>query len=216
MRASVSGYFSNLWTSFLAEIQPILDWFTTLGTKMYELGANIIQGLMMGITNSINVLKTGVKGTADTIISGIRNFLGIHSPSRVMMEIGVMTTEGLAVGLEESQGRVQGVTQDLAETVLTPFSHTSYGSSPGAPFDPTSGAPAQTLPTPAWSPAQASPAAASFTGTHGSSAPFSPIINITMNGSESPSVAQDVAERVKLAIQEVFESASRRQGIAGG
>ncbi|MCU6794147.1 phage tail tape measure protein [Paenibacillus sp. WQ 127069] len=42
-----------------------------------------------------------------------------------------------------------------------------------------------------------------------------PVINVTVNGDSYESTAKDIAERIKEVIQEVFESASRRQGIAG-
>ncbi|TDF92164.1 phage tail tape measure protein [Paenibacillus piri] len=60
---------------------------------------------------------------------------------------------------------------------------------------------------------QAPPVATPAANAAGSNASFNPVINITMNG-DSPTAAQDIADRVKLAIQDVFESASRRQGIA--
>jgi hypothetical protein len=42
-----------------------------------------------------------------------------------------------------------------------------------------------------------------------------PVINVTVNGDSYESTAKDIAEKIKLVIQEVFESASRRQGFAG-
>ena len=44
-----------------------------------------------------------VKGVVNGAIDGAKKLLGIHSPSRVFMEIGQYTGEGMAVGLENTE-----------------------------------------------------------------------------------------------------------------
>lgn len=76
-----------------------------------EIGKDIIRGLI----NGIGSLKDSVQAKVEEIASGIpswaKKILGIHSPSRVMMEVGKWTGEGLAVGLERSTVRIAQSTE---------------------------------------------------------------------------------------------------------
>ncbi|MED4851201.1 tape measure protein [Caldifermentibacillus hisashii] len=47
---------------------------------LVKIGKNIIQGLIKGITGMASEAVNAVKGIADDIVSGVKNFLGIHSP----------------------------------------------------------------------------------------------------------------------------------------
>ncbi|MFD0679943.1 MULTISPECIES: phage tail tape measure protein [unclassified Paenibacillus] len=196
-------------TAILAPITSAIEELTLIRERLFEIGGYIMDGLLQGITSAASAIWNTIKSVAESITTGIRNFLGIRSPSRIMMEIGVMTTEGLAVGLEDSQSRVHRASQGVAETVLAPY-HPSVYDSGFKSID------ALTLPVSGLAPTQASASttASSTLVPSGSALSFSPTINITMSG-DSSTAAQDIAERVKQAIQEVFESASRRQGIVG-
>jgi phage-related protein len=58
------------------------------------------------------------KEIAAGVGNSIRKALGIKSPSRVLMEIGVYTGEGFAKGIESMIRKVQGVTSDMANAAL--------------------------------------------------------------------------------------------------
>lgn len=134
------------------------------------------------------------------------------------MRLGSMASTGLAIGIQNGQERVAGSSEQIAEAVQFPFKDTMInGILAGSiapefstnfidnPAHKNSAISAQTAPA-AYSPASYSNA---------SNTDINPVINITLNGVSNDSTVQDIAEKVKLAIQEVFESAARRQGIAG-
>lgn len=52
-----------------------------------------------------------------TALDAIKNFFGIHSPSRVMAQMGTFIGQGLANGIAGTQDLVGGVVNDLASTV---------------------------------------------------------------------------------------------------
>ncbi|NQX67983.1 phage tail tape measure protein [Paenibacillus alba] len=178
---SVSDFFMDIW----GNITGFLD-----NLNLFDIGKNVIQGLINGITSMETVVWDTVKDIAGGITDGIKNFLGIHSPSRVMMEVGFFTTEGLAEGLEGGQNRVLGASEKVSEAVTDPYSDSAYV-----------GSAASTM-----APATAS-GNASITNIE-----VNPVITVTVQGGSS-TVAQDIAEQVKQAVKEIFESAMRRQGI---
>ena len=46
-------------------------------------------------------------------MSGVKNVLGIRSPSKVFTDIGVMTGRGMVNGVESMQGKVQDALKDM-------------------------------------------------------------------------------------------------------
>ncbi len=78
-----------------------------LPTKFSEFGANIIQGLVNGITSKMAMVRDAVGGAADSAIGWFKEKLGIHSPSRVFMAAGVNVGEGAAIGIDRTLGMVR-------------------------------------------------------------------------------------------------------------
>lgn len=94
-----------------AAMQQTLESFTfpDLGG---EAGA-MIDGLINGITSKIGDVVAAMSNLGNMAASALRNALGIHSPSRVMMEAGGYTAEGFAQGVEGSAGAAQQAMQRL-------------------------------------------------------------------------------------------------------
>jgi phage-related protein len=85
---------------------------------LWQIGVNIIQGLINGLGSMASSIGDKVREIAKKIPEGIKKFLGIKSPSRVLMELGVYTGQGFASGIESMVRKVQGVTADLANAAL--------------------------------------------------------------------------------------------------
>lgn len=81
-------------------INSVVTWFSELPGKLQNIGLNLVTGLWNGICNAKDWLLGKVKNFADGIIDGIKDTLGIHSPSTVMFGIGVNTDEGYINGIE--------------------------------------------------------------------------------------------------------------------
>lgn len=71
-----------------------------LKTKFYNIGVNVIQGLIDGIENSMTSLSQTMQEVADTITQTVTVSLDIHSPSKVMEELGIFTMQGFQNGIE--------------------------------------------------------------------------------------------------------------------
>jgi TP901 family phage tail tape measure protein len=64
-----------------------------------DLGSQIMDGMISGITSKASALWESLKATVSGAVDKVRNFLGIRSPSRLFMEIGGHTTSGMALGI---------------------------------------------------------------------------------------------------------------------
>jgi len=72
--------------------------------NMMQAGIDMITGLVRGITSMGGAALDAVSGIASGITSKFKGMLGIHSPSRVFAQFGDFTMQGLAGGLNRSQG----------------------------------------------------------------------------------------------------------------
>ncbi|MCV3209601.1 phage tail tape measure protein [Mesorhizobium sp. YC-39] len=108
MIAKVASVKASL-VEFAASIPGI---FSALASKMVAIGAQIIQGLWDGLKSKMAAVRDSLTGFASDMVDSVKNTLGIHSPSKVMAEIGNNIMEGLGLGMEEKQAYVVGVTAD--------------------------------------------------------------------------------------------------------
>lgn len=68
-----------------------------------SIGKNIIEGLWNGINDKVTWLTNKIKSFASNVTDKIKNFFGIHSPSRVMRDqVGKYISEGIGVGITDN------------------------------------------------------------------------------------------------------------------
>lgn len=91
-------------------VSGIVSAFVSLVGEMVKAGANLLHGLWEGISSAAGWLWEKVSGWASSLVDGIKNFFGIHSPSTVFAEIGTNMGEGVGVGFGES---MNGVSADM-------------------------------------------------------------------------------------------------------
>ena len=67
-----------------------------------DIGRNIIQGIANGLANAAGAIVDAAKAAANKALEAAKNFLGIHSPSKVFeMEVGRMMALGMGEGFAE-------------------------------------------------------------------------------------------------------------------
>ncbi|WP_267257654.1 phage tail tape measure protein [Stenotrophomonas maltophilia] len=80
--------------------QILLGW----PAQMMQAGIDMVQGLVNGIVSKGSAAMEAVAGVASGVVGKFKGMLGIHSPSRVFAQFGDFTMQGLAGGLDRSQG----------------------------------------------------------------------------------------------------------------
>ena len=89
-------------------VSGIVQAFASRGGEMINAGANLLHGLWEGISGAASWLWEKVSGWASSLVSGIKDFFGIHSPSTVFAEIGGNMADGVGVGFTDNMGGVEG------------------------------------------------------------------------------------------------------------
>lgn len=69
--------------------------------RIDEIGLNIVRGVWNGIASAGDWLWSQVSGFFSSIVDGVKNLLGIASPSKVFAGIGGFMAEGLGEGFDE-------------------------------------------------------------------------------------------------------------------
>ena len=82
-------------------ISAIIEGFASGASRILDIGKNIVEGVWQGIKNAAKWLKDKIFGFFDGIIGGVKDFLGIHSPSKVFAGIGGFMAEGLGEGFDD-------------------------------------------------------------------------------------------------------------------
>ncbi|EAY1844835.1 TPA: phage tail tape measure protein [Salmonella enterica subsp. enterica serovar Montevideo] len=90
-----------------------------LPAKFTDFGGHLIDGLVNGIKNKWESLKTTVTDMGDSVGGWFKEKLGIHSPSRVFMGFGDNIAQGAAIGLQRTTPLAALAGQRLAEE-MTP------------------------------------------------------------------------------------------------
>lgn len=83
--------------------ESVKTFFTNIDLK--QIGKDIIQGLIDGITSKVKAVTDAIKNVTDSITGKIRDILGIKSPSRWMRDmIGKNMMLGWQIGIDREKG----------------------------------------------------------------------------------------------------------------
>ena len=95
--------------------------FKNLPSQLEELGRQAMKGFIDGLTENTDYMSDEIKAYIAQMVNTFKDELQIHSPSKVMMQIGNYTGEGLVDGLKGTINNVKKVAQNMAQTMATPL-----------------------------------------------------------------------------------------------
>lgn len=110
----IHGFLNGI-TSMIGNVkvtaQTIVQNFRTviadLPGYMKSIGVDMIKGLINGIKSMASAAVDAAKSLAGSVVDGVSDFLGIHSPSRVFAGIGGNMALGMAEGWEDELSSVR-------------------------------------------------------------------------------------------------------------
>jgi TP901 family phage tail tape measure protein len=85
-----------------------------------QIGKDAIQGLINGVGSMGGKILEKAKEIAGNIGKGIKQALKIGSPSKLTMELGEFTGQGLAEGLQNSMNQIKDMSIKMANTAVPP------------------------------------------------------------------------------------------------
>ena len=91
----------------------VVNGLTSLPSRVLSIGGDIVRGIWNGISGAAGWLADKVKSFASGILDGMKDALGIHSPSRLFRDqVGRYIAQGIGEGFTDEMGSVVGQMQD--------------------------------------------------------------------------------------------------------
>lgn len=91
----------------------VVNGLASLPSRILSIGSDIVHGIWNGISGAAGWLANKVSGFASGILDGMKNALGIHSPSRLFRDqVGKYIAQGIGEGFESEMGNVTRQMQD--------------------------------------------------------------------------------------------------------
>lgn len=113
---------SLLWGFIKEAVFKIRDYFKE---KIQDCGGNIVKGLFKGIGDALKSLYTWIKEHIfKPFIDGFKKVFGIHSPSKVLAELGGFLIDGLLGAIKKGIELVKSVFKAMVsviKSILTPI-----------------------------------------------------------------------------------------------
>lgn len=106
--------------TIVSGVAYLADLATRLVLDLADLGVFLVEGLWNGIKKGWGWMLDKFTGLVDLLPGAVKSALGIQSPSRVMMELGVYTGEGFSMGLEKAANDVDLAMADLVAPPSAP------------------------------------------------------------------------------------------------
>ena len=107
------------------KISGLISWFTSLPNKFFtamsDLGGSLVDGIKKGLENFDEEIRNAIMGPFGGIIDGVKNLLGIHSPSTVMAAMGEDTMQGYINGVMQKKLDAINAAKDVADAVVAEF-----------------------------------------------------------------------------------------------
>ncbi|MNW36739.1 hypothetical protein D3C74_137570 [compost metagenome] len=104
--AIFKGDWKGAWEGVKETVKTIWDGITGLFSNAFDtmknIGKNIIEGLINGIKSMKDAVVKQAKDIANSIGNEVKDFFGIHSPSRLMLGYGTNIVQGLANGISDT------------------------------------------------------------------------------------------------------------------
>ncbi|WP_187252126.1 hypothetical protein [Geobacillus sp. AYS3] len=122
LRAQANAELEQHKKEWLTKIREITEGTKTelnlMSASMEDIGKESMRGLIAGLDSMMDPLKRKAQEIADTVRATIQSALDIHSPSRVMMEIGKWIPVGLAEGINRNINAVVSATNRMVRATI--------------------------------------------------------------------------------------------------
>lgn len=119
----ISGDWEGAWETIKETAANIMDSIVSTfeGIDLWQIGKDIIQGLINGVASMAGAVVDGVSNVASGIVGAVRGVFQTRSPSRVFRNIGVDVMAGLQIGVTKQADRTVNAVAAVAERMTDAF-----------------------------------------------------------------------------------------------
>ncbi|WP_405061899.1 hypothetical protein OG474_09660 [Kribbella sp. NBC_01505] len=118
IKTTVSGAIDGVVSTVSGIKKRITGAIGDLTGTLLSAGKDLARGFINGIGNLVGDAANKAKELANAAKDAITGALGIHSPSKVLTEVGVFAGQGFANGLKKSTGLVTAASQAMASAAI--------------------------------------------------------------------------------------------------
>ena len=115
LKSNVTTYARDVVSKFKSEFSA---------SKLISVGRNFMSGLIDGIKQKASSLMSTIGDVCSDAVNAVKSAFQIHSPSRVMREIGQYIIEGLAIGVDDEADK-NLIPLDFMDTFLAALTNMS-------------------------------------------------------------------------------------------
>lgn len=95
---AIQGKMDDVRQTIQNKWDEIVNWFASLPERLKQAGIDILQGLIDGFWAQADAVTQALADIVNQAVQNIMNLLGMHSPSRVMRDMGENMAKGLVMG----------------------------------------------------------------------------------------------------------------------
>jgi phage-related protein len=115
--SGISSMIGNLRSKAGQVFNTVKNKFAQLPNALINIGKDLVRGLWNGINDMTSWVINKIQGFGESVLSGIRDFFGINSPSKLFEdEVGKYLAEGIGVGFTDEMRNVTAEMQDALPT----------------------------------------------------------------------------------------------------
>jgi TP901 family phage tail tape measure protein len=118
---AIGDALGGVWAALLTLWNTFMQFFKDAGTWLYQIGKDVVNGLINGVKSMGDAAWNAAKGIGDSVINGAKSILGIGSPSRVFHQFGINIGEGLTNGIATQHGATTAAAGALARAAMAGF-----------------------------------------------------------------------------------------------
>lgn len=116
--AGINSTAGGVWSFFSGLPGRVISALGNLGGTLLSAGSDLIGGFIRGIVSKAGDIVGTIRDKVTSVIPGfIKDALGIHSPSRVMIELAKWIPAGFAQGIKGNAGQVSAAMSALLANV---------------------------------------------------------------------------------------------------
>lgn len=117
--SGVKGPVNDVISTVTSIKDKIFSFFSGVGNWLLGMGKDLIGGLINGITSMFDGVIEAIGNVVNGAVDWAKGVLGIKSPSRVFMGIGVNTIQGMINGMDNMKGRLRNQMSMVADSLDT-------------------------------------------------------------------------------------------------
>lgn len=129
--AIVTQHFGDLPGKVSGFVRDVVGWVKRMGSdalsaiadlpgRFLSFAGNVIDGFVQGIKNRAHAVIDAMKQyVLDKLPDFVKDFFGIHSPSRMFRDFGSFLMQGLALGIKDDAASVMRAVRSVAEGIAS-------------------------------------------------------------------------------------------------